>query len=308
MLNLDGRRPLFSVVIPTFNRANDLKRALLSVQSQTCSDWEAIIVDNHSEDETSEVVDSFFDRRISLYKVRNRGIIAISRNLGVEKSLGKYIAFLDSDDWWAPQKLELSLNALNSGAEIVYHDLFLVKALNSRKYYRKVKSWDLQQPVFDSLLAKGNALPNSSVVIKRSLLKAINGLSEDPLLAGIEDYHCWLRIAKITNRFKRLPQSLGFYWAGGGNFTNPSRTLDNINALEMTFKEEIADLIKIQNIWWIEYAKGLRYFLLHKYCAAKQHLESIPIKETPISIYLKSRLLLIGICALKLKNFMRDIK
>ena len=99
--------PLVSIIIPTYNRANDLKRALQSVFDQTFTDWEILVVDNHSIDETDSLIKSFNDPKIKLLKIHNEGVIAKSRNLGFKHALGEYIAFLDSDDWWKPKKLEV---------------------------------------------------------------------------------------------------------------------------------------------------------------------------------------------------------
>src|SRR3989338_2810117 len=101
-------KPIVSIVIPTYNRACDLERALKSVLAQTYSNWEALVVDNHSSDNTDDVVKSLNDSRLKLFKIHNDGVIAASRNAGVKHATGEYIAFLDSDDWWMPQKLEES--------------------------------------------------------------------------------------------------------------------------------------------------------------------------------------------------------
>jgi glycosyltransferase involved in cell wall biosynthesis len=302
MTVLKNNSPQFTVVIPTFNRANDLRRALQTVCDQTCTDWEVIVVDNHSDDDTERVIKDFSDPRIKFYKIHNYGVIAASRNLGIEKSLGKYIAFLDSDDWWLPDKLQQCLDAINSGADVIYHDLFYVKRPNQFFFLRKVKSWALPNPVFESLLVGGNALPNSSVVIKKHLLQIINGLREDACLAGAEDYQCWLSVAKITNNFTRLQKPLGFYWAGGGNYTNFKRTLQNIDSIEIMFKEEIAGLRVQKNLWWMDYARGLSYYHTGQYFIAQKYLRSISLANAPLSIYLKSQFLSLGIEFLRIKS------
>src|SRR5689334_17428665 len=104
--------PQVSVVIPTYNRAADLRRALGSVVAQTCERWEALVVDNHSTDDTRQVVESFRDGRIRFLQVSNQGVVAVSRNLGVRNAVGDYVAFLDSDDWWLPEKLSRSVSEL----------------------------------------------------------------------------------------------------------------------------------------------------------------------------------------------------
>lgn len=89
---------LVSIVIPTYNRAQDLERALKSLLAQTFCDWEALIVDNYSKDNTDELIKSFNDPRMKLFKIHNQGVIAASRNVGIKNAKGGYVAFLDSDD------------------------------------------------------------------------------------------------------------------------------------------------------------------------------------------------------------------
>jgi glycosyltransferase involved in cell wall biosynthesis len=117
---------LVSVVIPTYNHAHFLGQTLRSVIDQTYTCWEAIVVDNHSSDNTDAVVASLGDPRIQLFKIHNQGVIAASRNMGIRHARGEWVAFLDSDDWWSSRKLELSLAGLQQGADLVYHDVWIV--------------------------------------------------------------------------------------------------------------------------------------------------------------------------------------
>ena len=199
--------PLVSIIIPTFNRAEDLKRALQSVFDQTFTDWEVLVVDNHSIDETDSVIKSFNDPKIKLFKIHNAGVIAASRNLGLQHALGEYIAFLDSDDWWLPKKLEESIKYMRHGADVVYHDLFYVKKLGQRFNWRRTWRRKLKSPVFYDLIENGNTLINSSVVVRKKLLNAIKGLSEDKDMVGSEDYDAWIRIAQISDKFQKIPDT-----------------------------------------------------------------------------------------------------
>lgn len=112
---------LVSIVIPTFNHAPLLNRALESVRQQTYQNWEAIVVNNFSTDNTIEVIESFKDPRIKLINFSNNGVIAASRNQGINAASGKYIAFLDSDDKWYPIKLEKCVDAAQTGAQLICH-------------------------------------------------------------------------------------------------------------------------------------------------------------------------------------------
>ena len=95
------------------------------------------------------------DNRIKLLKIHNNGIIGISRNLGVENSTGECLAFLDSDDWWDPSKLEVCLEYLNNGANVVYHDLYRVKKINQFLNFSKLKTRSMSPPIFDDLILNG---------------------------------------------------------------------------------------------------------------------------------------------------------
>jgi glycosyltransferase involved in cell wall biosynthesis len=279
--------PLVSIVIPTYNRAEDLKRALQSVLDQTFIDWEILIVDNNSTDNTDVVIKSFNNSKIKLFKVQNDGVVAVSRNIGVKNASGEYIAFLDSDDWWLPTKLEESIKYLNQGADVVYHDLFVVTKPDQTVNWRRTRGRNLKSPVFYDLIKNGTTLPNSSVVVRKNLLIVINGLSEDRDMIGSEDYDAWLRIAQITEGFKKIPQTLGFYWAGGGNISNPGRTLKIFTALEKRYSDTIQDLEARHRFYWFNYARGRAYFLLKDYDRAKMYLGLNIWSRASISINLK---------------------
>lgn len=287
-------RPLVSIVIPTFNRARDLDRALKSVLAQTYSNWEALIIDNHSTDNTDEVVRSFNDSRIILYKINNDGMISVSRNLGIKHAQGEYIAFLDSDDWWLPRKLDESLKYLEQGADVIYHELFVVTKDCQRLFWRKAKARDLRSPAFKDLIVDGNALINSSVVLRKSVLTGIGFLPEDREMNPCCDYDAWLHIAKHTEKFKRVPKTLGYYWMGGGNVTTSERTITSLDRFESLYASDLVDLSK-DDIWWLNYAKGRAYYHLGFYEIAKKHLGLIRWHRVPSSVYWNSLRMLLFI-------------
>jgi glycosyltransferase involved in cell wall biosynthesis len=271
--------PLVSVVIPTFNRAHDLERALRSVLAQSFADWEIIVVDNHSTDGTVDLVNRIADRRIRLELIHNNGIIAASRNLGISKANGKYVSFLDSDDWWTPEKLRLCVLALDAGADVVYHDLYLVRSA-ARKTHAPAKTGrHLKRPVFEDLLLGGNGLANSSVVVRKALLDRIGPLTEAAQFVGIEDFEAWLRLARITDNFVMLDQVLGYYWLGGGNMTNPERTLRTTEAIERHFQTEIAGLDGKAD--WLRYSRGKAMFAMGQFKKAREELRKISLLRQP---------------------------
>ena len=133
-------QPLISIVIPTYNHAVFLNRALISIIKQEYENWEVIVVDNHSDDHTEEVVYSFENPKIKLFKIRNNGVIGLSRNYGIKNALGKWIAFMDSDDVWYPSRLsacsEFYSEDKNKIDVISTNELMVFNGLNKKKVLR----------------------------------------------------------------------------------------------------------------------------------------------------------------------------
>jgi glycosyltransferase involved in cell wall biosynthesis len=245
---------LVSVVIPTYNRADDLRRSLESVINQTYANWEIYIVDNNSTDLTDDIVRSFNDSRIKLLKIKNQGVIAASRNLGIRCAKADYIAFLDSDDWWAPEKLQKSMKLFSSGADVVYHNLYLVESKSQLFFSKKTSATNSSGSFMKSLLTNGLSIPNSSAMVRTSILKSVGLLSEDRNLVSVEDLDLWLRISKITNNFKYVSECLGYYWIGGGNSSVASLSqIRKIRYLYSLHLSNLADQLKMESISFLEY-------------------------------------------------------
>ena len=298
--------PKFSVVIPTFNRARDIPRCLDSLVSQKFQDFEVLICDDGSTDDTSSVVASYNHLLDITYSYgENSGGPARPRNRGISLARAPYIAFLDSDDWWTPDKLRLSLNALDAGADVVSHDLYVVTTPVQRVFWKKVRSRELGSPVFDDLLAYGNGLPNSSVVVRKCFLVKIGGASEDPDLVGVEDFDTWLRISKLTDKFKRIPVTLGYYWLGGGNISTEDKYIHIIQVLKKRYASEFQALAQHYNFCWINFAIGRYFFKRRNYNLAATSLDLISFRRSPLLVYLKSQWMLFSIKfwhALKMNN------
>jgi glycosyltransferase involved in cell wall biosynthesis len=281
--------PVISVVVPTYNRATLLANALRSITEQTFGDWEVIVVDNHSVDHTDSVVHGFADPRIILTKVHNDGVIAVSRNRGIALARGEFVAFLDADDWWSPGKLEASVAALRGGADLCYHDMWVVTHEGQRAFRKRVGSRPVSSPVHEDLLTRGNAVVNSSVVVRASVLRQIGGLSEDPTLIATEDFDCWLRIAEVTDRFHFLKDTYGYYWVGGGNETNPKRAmvyLRRLHELHIAGRLELGPGAEPE--WWL-YAMARASYLTGERGMARRLLWRLMRRRTSLSI--KSKVL-----------------
>lgn len=280
---------IVSVVMPTHNRRGDLERAIRSVLQQTLREFEIIVIDNHSNDGTDEMIASLNNDRIRVVKIHNEGIIAASRNKGIEEARGKYIAFLDSDDWWTPEKLKVSVNALNHANDVVYHELWVVSSEASEAKRRPIGVRPLLKPVFMDLIEKAGAIATSSVVVRTELIRQVNGFSEDKELVVVEDYDCWLRIAKLSDRFYCIPGSYGFYWDGVMNQSrNAQRVLTANTKLFVMYLNPSIRGNKLLPVWYL-YAMGRAHYVLGNTKRARQMLSPILFRNAPLII--KSKVL-----------------
>ena len=180
---------MISVIVPTYNRAQQLPRALDSILCQSCSPKEIIVVDDGSTDETSALMTSEYPEIVFIQQ-QNTGVSS-ARNVGIKRASGDWIAFLDSDDEWLPEKLEIQMKALyeNPGKKICHTNEIWIrngKRVNPKKKHEKFGGW-----IFQKCLPLCCISP-SSVIIHKSIFKEI-GLF-DYSLPVCEDYDLWLRI------------------------------------------------------------------------------------------------------------------
>lgn len=218
--------PLVSIVLPTYNRANYLSRSIRSVIEQDYQNWELLVIDNNSIDQTDYIVNGFCDTRVKLYKINNEGSIGMSRNLGIMHSKGEWIAFLDSDDWWFPNKLSVCLDECKNSADFIFHDLRI--AIDDQVcYFRKVSGWKLKSPILRDLLVRGNAIANSSAMVRKSVFEKIGKINENIEINPCVDYHTWLKVSTITDSFLYIPKSLGVYRVHGGGVSQRDMSLSH---------------------------------------------------------------------------------
>ncbi len=262
--------PLISIIIPNFNHAKYISRAIDSVINQTFKNWEVIIVDNHSTDESDQIIEPYLCDNIRLLKINNNGIIAASRNLGVLHSKGDWIAFLDADDWWTKHKLDACSKIIElANYDIIYHDVYLINTIDVILQWRRTFCRKLGEDASDDLMHNGNTLVNSSVVVRKIALAAIGGITEDRNCISWEDYDTWLRLAERKYIFKKLVGVHGFYWAGGGNISNPQQEIKNVESFILKY---LPDRRNSAVPWWCHYTNGLSYNAQKKY---KKSLSSL---------------------------------
>jgi len=284
---------LVSVVIPTYNHAHFLGRALQSILDQTYGNWEAIVIDNHSQDNTDAVVGRFADPRITLLKIHNNGVIAASRNMGIREAKGEWIAFLDSDDWWTPNKLSECIKTSNENVDFLYHDLTVIREKKSISGALSRKSRQLNKPVLIDLLAGGNVIANSSVVVRRRLLMEIGCIDDDRQMIGCEDYNAWLCIAQLTDNFIYVPEVLGYYLVNVNGISRKDMSLPMRQAtatfVHLLNKEQLR-----KHDSRVLYAKVRSAYLAGNYGEVKRHFVFCALNG-PFNIRIRSAFMLIAV-------------
>ena len=201
--------PLVSVIIPTYNHAEFLPAALESVRAQTYGPVEIIVVDDFSTDNTEEVVAKYAPHATYI-KSANKGIVATSRNVGARAAIGEYIAFLDADDVWAPNKLELQLpHFADPSVVAVASDL---RYAGARRYSpsRRGRGSPGYREYRNLEIVRDNPIATSSVVMRRRDLDRVGGFDESPEFRFIEDWELWLRLT-VDKSVRVLQEPLVMY-------------------------------------------------------------------------------------------------
>jgi len=182
--------PIFSIIIPTYNRAKLCLEAVQSVLGQTCESWELIIVDDGSTDDTKEVLKETKDSRFQYVRQENTGPSA-ARNKGARLARGKYLAFLDSDDLWLPEKLATQKEFFLQNPSFRICQTEEIWMRKGKRIYPKKKHKKEAGHIFERALELCLVSP-SAVAMEKELFWSVGGFDEN--LPAAEDYDLWLRI------------------------------------------------------------------------------------------------------------------
>jgi glycosyltransferase involved in cell wall biosynthesis len=226
-------KPAVSIIIPTYNRSRLLARAVKSVLNQTYQDFELIIVDDASTDNTGEVVNSFNDQRIKYVRHEKNKGEAAARNTGIKTAGCNYIAYQDSDDEWLPEKLAKQMKLLeNAPSEVGVIYTGFWKTENHRRTYIpfswvKQKNGDIHKE-----LLYGNFIGSPVVLIKKECFDSV-GLF-DERIHNLVDWEMWLRISKHYH-FRCVDEPLAIAYYDADNVSDNPDTL--IDALELVLEK-----------------------------------------------------------------------
>lgn len=213
-----------SVIIPIYNVEKYIAATIRSVLEQTYQNFELIIVNDGSPDKSLEICQQFTDSKIKIISQENQGVAA-ARNTGICYAQGEYLALLDGDDLWLPQKLEKHVEHLDNSLEVgvsFSRSAFIDEADKLLGIYQMSK---LERITPLDLLCRTPVGNGSVAVIRREVFEAIKFqdkfyFDEDRQLHPSEDVECWLRIAIKTNwEIKGIPEALTLYRVNSGGFS-----------------------------------------------------------------------------------------
>jgi len=208
-MNHNSINPEVSVIIPTYNRAHLIKRGIQSVLNQTYQNFEIIVVDDGSTDNTEEEVKNFNNKKIRYIRVNENKGAASARNTAIKVAQGDYIAFQDSDDEWFPNKLERQMEVFKNASPkvgVVYTGSWLVR--NNKRIYLplfigKHREGNIYKELFEERIAR---IPTPAVIVKKECFNRA-GMFEERF-PSLTDWELWLRISKYYE-FKYINEPLG---------------------------------------------------------------------------------------------------
>lgn len=251
--------PTISIIIPAYNAERTILETIESVQHQTLSDFELIVINDGSTDRTLELLQSIKDQRLKIYSYENGGL-PVARNRGMSQATGEFITFIDADDLWTPDKLELQLATLQKHPEagVAYSWTYFM--------YEKTNTILPGDQLFfegnvQSNLLIRNFLDNGSNPLIRG--RAIASVGEfEPSCAGYADWDYWLRLAACWN-FVLVPKHQIFYRISSGSMSTKVQTMEDAGLLvvERAFQAVPPELQHLKN----QSLAGVYWYSAHLY-------------------------------------------
>jgi hypothetical protein len=244
-----------SVIVPVYKVEKYIADTIQSVLNQTYQNFELIIVDDGSSDRSIDICQQFKDSRITILRQPNQGV-CVARNTGISHATGKYIALLDGDDLWLPEKLEKHITHLQNNPQVglsFSRSAFIDEKGKALGIYQMPKL----TKITPALILRRNPIGNGSApVILREAFKAIEyqekvmGVTKncyfDPKLAHFEDVECWLRIALLTDwQTEGIPEPLTLYRVNSqGASTNFDKQVEDLEKVLEKTRKYAPDLIQ----------------------------------------------------------------
>ena len=218
---------LISIIVPIYNSQNYIEETIQSVLNQTYQNWELLLVDDGSNDDSARICKYFVNKHSRIqYLYKTNGGQASARNLGIKKSNGTWIALIDSDDIWHPEKLQKQVEIILEHKQInlcfTNTSSFTNTIDNECENYNKHPYGIFNNNQLFNLIYVQNHIANSSVIFKKTLLNKIGKIDENPKVVGSEDWDYLLRILKTDSCSYGIAEQLLFYRLHEGGVHNQS--------------------------------------------------------------------------------------
>jgi glycosyltransferase involved in cell wall biosynthesis len=255
--------PSISVIIPTYNATKTVLDTIASVQAQSHRDIEILVINDGSTDNLWEcLAPTVKDARVKIYSYPNGGL-PVARNRGIARSTGEYIAFIDADDLWTPDKLERQLQALeaNPRAGLAYSWTYFMEE-DGQRYHTDRPIW-FAGDVLKDLMLWNFLCHGSNPLIRRSVIDAVGEF--DPTLPSAEDWDYWLRIAAQWE-FALVPQPQIYYRQSGGAMSAKVEVMEmaQLEVLDRAVKRAPASLQSYQRQGMAKiYQYSAQLYLIH---------------------------------------------
>lgn len=271
-----------SIVMPAYNAAGFIAESIDSVIAQSFQDWELIIIDNGSTDNTKEVVAQFTrkDSRIKCINWQVNKKQGKARNAGIANSNYELIAFLDADDLWLPEKLAVQVKQINDlNVDLVFSNAYIFESLP----VRRDRNMDASEQFLEGLsgvekMLERNQVPILTVLVKKKALQAVGCFTEEVVIQNAEDYHLWLKLLIQGNRFYGSDQILAAYRVHNNAASTDNKlafrqVVEALRDLMATFPDKEKLIRGYLKKWFLsyQYQKGLNQHeykeLIKKNCA-----------------------------------------
>lgn len=275
--------PKVSIIIPTYNGERFLDRTIKSVLNQTYQDWELVIVDDFSNDNTRKIIKDWEakDERIhSIFLTENSGGPAHPKNVGMGIAKGEYIAYLDHDDEWLPDKLEKQVNVLDKNTQIGFLSCeALIIDISGKIINRKIiPNIPESGELFPDILRTSFMFSNSSLLIRRKVIEQCGPRDESPEIGGSEDTEYELRVAVAGYHFHIIHEPLFRHHIHKNNLSNNK----NIDLHGVMARYKYIDIYRKYGLAWF-FFKSAGYTFLRNGDTnnAKKYLNLFFSEKTP---------------------------
>ncbi|MBF2008608.1 MAG: glycosyltransferase [Chlorogloeopsis fritschii C42_A2020_084] len=226
--------PTISVIIPAYNAESTILDTIASVQKQTFSDFELIVINDGSRDRTLKLLNEIKDSRLKVFSYKNGGL-SVARNRGIYHAKGDFITFLDADDLWTTDKLELQLEALQKHPEagVAYSWSYFMDDKN--EYCNTGQPILFQGNVFANLLTWNFIASGSNPLIRRQAIESVGDF--EPSVSGAADWDYWLRLAAQWS-FVVVPKPQVFYRQSSSSMSSQIEFMEDcqFKVLERAFQ------------------------------------------------------------------------